>query len=337
MPQFDRRAHRARDALDTLRRAWPAAFDAVEQLRAGRPPDLPDWCFLPMTAWMVGASRMLGGGHPGQAALATQLAALTAWRMTQGIYRIDPDVYAAVVDTPLNGDVPADALLRMPEWCVYVETPGMTWLTGEPVYGFWAHLDREGDGTPIVYFLQDSEEDGQPYLRSLFVELRGSIEHDLTHSLSRLHEGKRDLLRGHFDEIVAAHRRMISLLLYLCTGPDISGKRGAPDNPKPVRTRRGGWRMFPAAGTAVWDVGVRMGAALRRAYSESDATGAQRGGPRPHVRVAHWHTFVSGARKRPDGTEISAAERRRDVRWMPPIPVNVSDIDALPSVVRRVE
>ncbi len=336
MPQFDKRAHRARDTLDALKRDWPAAFDAVERLRAGRPPDQPDWCFLPMTAWMTGASQMLGRAHPDRAALATQLAALTAWRMTQGIYRIDPDVYAAVVDTPLNGDVPADALLRMPEWCVYIETPGMTWLAGEPVYGFWAHLDRESDGTPVVYFLQDSEEDGRPYLRSLFVELRGSIEDDLTRSLSRLEESRQGDVREHFGDIASAHRRMISLLLYLCVGPDIAGKHGAPGNPTPTRTRRHGWRMYPADGPRVWDVGLRMGAALRQAYNESESSDGRRSGPRPHVRVAHWHTFVSGARKRPDGTDIPAAERRREVRWMPPIPVNVSDVGTLPSVIRRV-
>ena len=35
-------------------------------------------------------------------------------------------VYDAVRDTPVEGDIPCEVLHRLPEWCVYVETPGMT-------------------------------------------------------------------------------------------------------------------------------------------------------------------------------------------------------------------
>jgi hypothetical protein len=45
---------------------------------------------------------------------------------------------------------------------------------------------------------------------------------------------------------------------------------------------------------------------------------------RPHVRVAHWHTFLTGAGR---------TERR--VRWLLVIPVNVVDLDLLPATVRR--
>jgi hypothetical protein len=127
---------------------------------------------------------------------------------------------------------------------------------------------------------------------------------------------------------------IVSLLLYLCTeAADIAGRKGSPGNPEPVRTRRYGMRLFPVDGLRTWDVGVRIGAALRRAYqreevsansSESERT------VRPHVRRAHWHTFVSGPRKEPE-------KQRRALKWMPPIPVMIDDYDALPAVIRGVE
>ena len=71
-----------------------------------------------------------------------RLAALGAWRVTQGIYRFDPDLYLAIIETSVDGDLPHDVLYRMPEWCVYVETPGMLWL-GVQLHGFFAHLESD--------------------------------------------------------------------------------------------------------------------------------------------------------------------------------------------------
>lgn len=48
-------------------------------------------------------------------------------------------------------------------------------------------------------------------------------------------------------------------------------------------------------------------------------------GPRGHIRRAHWHGFRSGAMKTPAGDPIPAELRRFDVRWLPPIPVNLDD------------
>jgi len=38
-----------------------------------------------------------------------RLAALGSWRVTQGVYRFDQDLYEAVRGTPLEGDLPAAA------------------------------------------------------------------------------------------------------------------------------------------------------------------------------------------------------------------------------------
>jgi len=81
----------------------------------------------------------------------------------------------------------------------------------------------------------------------------------------------------------------------------------------------------------VWDVGTRLGAALRMAYQAAETgqgdpdpdTGRAR--PRAHIRRAHWHTFLAGAER---------SERR--VKWLPPIPVNLEDVGTLPATVRKV-
>jgi len=100
-----------------------------------------------------------------------------------------------------------------------------------------------------------------------------------------------------------------------------------------------GPRLFAADGPREWDVGVRIGAALRAAYAREETGGeaATTGRHvRPHVRRAHWHTVLSGKRKREDGTTIPASEQRRELRWMPPIAVAINDAGELPSVIRPV-
>ncbi|MCL2716131.1 MAG: type VI secretion system tip protein VgrG, partial [Alphaproteobacteria bacterium] len=121
---------------------------------------------------------------------------------------------------------------------------------------------------------------------------------------------------------------IFSLIIFLCThAAEINGGRH-PGNPVAKKTRRG-VKMFAPDRPTVWDVGTRLGAALRAAYAQADAgDGGETGrGVRPHIRRAHWHTFLSGPVDR---------DRRREVRWLPPIPVKVEDYDGLAVVIRRV-
>ena len=73
--------------------------------------------------------------------MSTFLAALAAWRSTQGIYRFDPSTFDALWNTPVTGEIPTEVLYCLPEWCVFIPTPGKTWQ-GSRLNGFFAHLDH---------------------------------------------------------------------------------------------------------------------------------------------------------------------------------------------------
>src|SRR5690606_18313581 len=127
---------------------------------------------------------------------------------------------------------------------------------------------------------------------------------------------------------------LVSLVLYLCsTAAEYIGDR-RPANPRPTKTKRG-LRFFPPDQPTVWHTGFRIGAALRRAENErrlSDAGGEirERRSPRPHVRRAHWHAYWTGPRSDPE-------KRRVVLHWLPPIPVNVGDIDDINPTIRSVK
>lgn len=127
-----------------------------------------------------------------------------------------------------------------------------------------------------------------------------------------------DLLRG-----------ALPYVLYLCAEePDIDGTpRGEPE---PTKTRHGP-RWFPPEDVAQWNVGVRLGAVLRKAReAEKDEGQAHpHGRPRPHLRRAHFHHYWTGPRSKP-------TQRRCVLRWVYEALVNARTPDNLVATVRPV-
>ena len=122
------------------------AWRQADQFRSDRGKSgLPAWpssCYLPMAAWYAIVSGGKGPLPLDRIGDVGRLAALRSWRVTQGVYRFDQDLYEAVRSTPLEGDLPAAILYRLPEWCVYVEPPGY-WVAVSMVFlPIWS-------GTPI--------------------------------------------------------------------------------------------------------------------------------------------------------------------------------------------
>lgn len=335
--------------LIAIGKKYPDAWRQVDLFRAGRGADLPawpDWCFLPIAGWYSIVCReaqvkTLNPTLPPESRRLEDigtLAALGTWRVTQGIYRFDPDLYAALISTPITGDLPCDLLYRLPEWCVYIETPGYRWKDAwkdAELRGFFAHLESDvSDGRVELRLALDMEPRPWPMVLHLG-------EWPLDEAVARaLSEGEKNLA-GH-DWKTAAERQsdmsevarmalehlppLLSLLLYLCSeNADFPVER--PTNPKPKRTKKHGWRIFPAEATRVWEVGMRIGAALRRGNASEPAQGGgASASPRPHIRRAHWHTYLTG---------VGRTERR--LKWLPPIPVKVEDMENLPVTVRKVK
>lgn len=306
-------------------------------------PDWPDWCFLPLAAAIAIITR--GGAVVPQDGLdPARLAALAAWRVTQGIYRFDPDVYSALIDTPLSGDIPHEVLYRLPEWCVYVETPGMM-FDMRPVHGFFAHLEAHFEQDRMfrteLRLLLDTDELIPVILHLGPWSLVESIERMLEEA-RRMAAARGDITLQHSmfgSDLASALAEcvtpMVSLIMYLCSiNAELSGEP-RPSRPAPKKTRRG-TRYFPPEHARVWEVGIRIGAAIRAARARppeeehAEKTiegGGARQGVRPHIRRAHWHGYWTGPR---------SGKRRFTLKWLPPIPVAVQSVVELPAVIRTV-
>lgn len=319
--------------LNRAMRDYPQTGRMIEDFRAKRGTELPDWsrwCFLPIAGFYAIVSYHLGVERipPTHTSEIARLAALGTWRYTQGIYRVDPDLCAALFDSPLSGAIPCETLHRLPEWCVYVELPtisdGHALLEG--IQGYWAHLEHDAnDGRTELRLLLN----GGDQLIALPLHLG---PWPLSEAIERhLQEAKRQSIRlgnsanqdqlnplgDYTDHVVRQVGPLVSLLLYLCTAePEIVDREEPerrPRNPEPRKTKKG-LRLFPANRVTIWDVGREQGEQLRR----SGVTETDEGQPtgrrvRAHVRRGHWHGYWVGPR--------DSDQRRFEFRWLPPLVV----------------
>jgi hypothetical protein len=316
--------HRAVHTLHLLGRKYPRAWDIHNEFRSSCTNDAnwPEYVFAPRQA----ARHVVTGGTPvtkDDAGAITFVGALAAWRPTQGIYRFDDSLLDALWATPVTGNLPGDLLHRLPEWCVYIELGRATALGF--VHGVWARIGFDSDTREEELDLLAEVNDGCVSVR---LPLVGTLEDSLEVSRrDALGLAGGDPVRRLEAEIHHANRRtmaepILSVVLYLCSANAemrSTAQIDRPRRPKPQRHKSGDLRWHAADEPVIWQTGTRLGAALRRAHERlTDAAGDGTGATvRPHIRRAHWHAFWVGA--------LNSPERRQDVRWLPPIPVNLED------------
>lgn len=320
--------------LREVGRRFPGVWRHFERFRAGKGkgglPEWPPYVYVPLAA-----AEAVASGYGVGPTWISRLGALAAWRVTQGVYRFHPEVYAAVVGTPLTGVLPCELLRRLPEWCVYVETPGWA-QEGVRAHGFFAHLEWDANtGHEELRFMIDGDEGLRLIPLVLHLGpwgLAEAVERTQQEALRRMPDAPPGHWMGRVARAMAdLARPMLTLVLYLCSeAPEVEPADGAPrrpGRPRPVRTKRGP-RLFPPDRPMVWHTAFRLGRALQEAR-ESGAGVEGRRGPRPHIRRAHWHTYWVGPKADP-------SSRRRVLRWLPPIPVGMEGQDELIPTIREV-
>lgn len=307
---------------------YPRAWTSAETWRKDKGKNLPDWpdyCFFPMAGWYAAVCDELQTPtvpmpYAGDVA---RLAAFGAYRYTQSIYRVNEHLYESLIETVPKGALPVELLMRMPEWCVYIETPGLEYHS-EKLFGFFAHLEYDvNTNKPELRLLLDTEK------RLLPVPLHignWTITEAVDKAIgtAKRNAAKKDISASGLDsEFVTKHAAqlypLISLLLYVCSDGVEYRAQARPANPQPKRTRRKGWRLFPAPHPRVWNLGDKAGATLEQAERQQKDNRSEQRTIRPHIRRAHWHTFYAGPR--------DAEEREVRVKWIPPLLVSGGDDD----------
>ena len=331
--------HPALVALDEFGGRYPGIWEYVDALRARECfeiDSLPSWCFL-----TIGASEFLMQLLRQETDLSIagygdsmSLNALAAWRVTKGIYSFDPLVFDAVVNSPVTGVLPFEVLCRLPEWCVYVETPNLS-FQGQSIEGIWAHLewDAQMQGSSLHITAPSTTNVNHIRIALNSCTLQQAVSHGIHFDGNGIEN------RLNTARLCAEIEPFVSLLLYVCSQTsEIGDGRTRPKNPEPKIVRKVP-RLFQAERLTRWDVGIRMGATLRiSGVTSSAVSSGSRGSPRPHIRRAHWQGFRSGPRTDSQGCLIPISARDLCVKWLPPMLINepVGGVQMLPATVRAV-
>lgn len=268
-------------------------------------PTWPQWCFMPLAAWIGIASIYLNdpyGTRLETIFLAQKLAAYGTWMYSKGIYRFDADLLDALINSPLSGDIPTSVLYRLPEFCLYFDVSARK---------------ESFDGSSGVYvFLEWDANTKQSELRIQAGEMalpvhmgNWSVEEGIQQTLN---VSRKNAKGRYLPELpTPAQQKMIdiasaalSLALYICSDePEIDTDHTpgwSPYRAAPVRTKEGP-RLFPSDKTHIHQVGTQIGERLRAAREEKTAepgekTDWQGGTVRAHLRRGHWHGFWRGKR-----------------------------------------
>ena len=325
---------RPKQILKDIGQQYPQAWQQFKMFRGGKGknlPNWPDWCYVPMAA---GYAIVTGGGAPNEGLFDPKLSpavitAAAAWRVSQGVYRFDADLYNALINQPMDDKLPCEALKLLPEWCVYIETIGAVCFD-KPIVGFWAHLESDANDGRMELRLVLMHDDGVNAPMAIHLG-----DWTLEEGLERMRqEAMRHAPPGVYLPVVdyiGDIAPLVQLVLYLCA-ENIDMPR-IPAHPN-ARVRMSGQVDVPREPT-FWSVGERIGAAIRKhrnqeGLSELEKTpglSVTRSSPIAHLRRAHWHHFWTGPMQ---------GDRKLILRWLPPIPVGV-DEDEGPAVIHKVK
>ena len=244
------------------------------------------------------------------------------WQQTKLIYEFDKTlVEELTAQTDLA--VASEMLKRLPFECAYITTPNLFSYNDEPVDGFMC-LKRH-DVLQIL-FVAWNKKDGTTNEGLLDIHLDAKTLEE-SDKLSQETSVRRGLISEHAPSTRTGNG-IIQLLLYLCAAnADVQERR-------PTASVKKTNKASDKRPVRHWDVGVRVGATIKR--NRSCAAKTQRKGgdhtharPRPHLRRGHWSHFWVGKR---DGSD-----RERILKWIEPVYINADSPDDLPTTIHKVK
>jgi hypothetical protein len=181
------------------------------------------------------------------------LAALAGWREVQWIFRFEKTLYTELTQAASLGEMPFRLLLQVPQWSIYVETPGLH-IGDTPLRGFYAHLDWHPMAQlDEVRLLLDTD----AALVSIPLRDYGSLEQAMAAEDERIKQGAisyRELpeITALCRQITAATLRpVVNLLLFLCVAyaaAERPSRAPGADSEPPMQ------RVTPAAEPRIWQV-----------------------------------------------------------------------------------
>ena len=225
-------------------------------------------------------------------------------------------------------DVPDEVLLQLPYPCFYVELPN-TYYRADKIHGFFVTLEYDvnnGDKELKPVFLTD---DGNIFSYSIHIgaktieESVDMLDKQALENTNGDKELKRLALRAMQDsaETKIFLKQILQVILYiLAQNAEIT-----PSSEQSFITKRGKTVKDKYSEIRKWDVGIRVGAAIRQQKAKEQSRKkeykeSEHQSPRPHMRRGHWHHFWTGPKAQPE-------ERKLILKWLSPMAIAANPED----------
>lgn len=324
--------------LKKISEQYPKAWDQMEMFHSenGSPQlgSWPDWCYAPMSAALAVASegydlnKLPIDIRMAMISLAQAIFAIAPWRLSKEVYVIDEDLKDLLFEQDGELDVPDEVLLQLPYPCFYVELPN-TYYRADKIHGFFVTLEYDvnnGDKELKPVFLTD---DGNIFSYSIHIgaktieESVDMLDKQALENTNGDKELKRLALRAMQDsaETKIFLKQILQVILYiLAQNAEIT-----PSSEQSFITKRGKTVKDKYSEIRKWDVGIRVGAAIRQQKAKEQSRKkeykeSEHQSPRPHMRRGHWHHFWTGPKAQPE-------ERKLILKWLSPMAIAANPED----------
>lgn len=312
-------------AVKQWKQAIPGIYEHLDQLAGLKQQgklQWPDYCKLPIGAAMTFLMETGRFSPLNASSLAAEATACWMWRKNKVIYSFDRDLADALIaqaaDIKENNILPADLLFQLPFPCIYIQAPVL-----EGFDGFFAWIEYDINGGHSELRIQWLLADGKKSIPCVLHLASGKTLKDCKADTMQTIQQNLNL-PIHLPSTANLVLEPLQLVLYLLAeNADVTPKSTTPTQEK-----------TPSSGTPRIvrdqykeikpnDVGVYIGAALRKARQSSEsAEGAagstgNRGGAgtprRAHLRRGHWHHYWYG----PKG-----GKRELRLKWTAPMAIH---------------
>lgn len=278
--------------------------------------------FLPAAAWarLLGFMQYLGNGLPNDSWVGMSMVFLP-WLYSQRIYVMDAELASELTQkeyTHINNQV----LSKLPDWAIHIQID-----LPEDVYvspSFWVALtdpaehEREyfGDAKVLRLVAVHTWDDEAPIR---YVTLKCDMDQTIGDMLNHYYHAPDRVVENAISrEFMDTY---MPTLLFLCSdSPDIP----QPNEPNQIHFKRS-LRKRKATTDALrpkkprrYNVGAEFGKQIRKHRAQLHTMSL--GSMKPHIRAAHWHTFLAGPRDKP---------RERRVKWVNAILVNFKEAELI--------